>query len=131
MAQQPIRVALLGLGQVGHAFAEHLLERSQEDGMPIEVAAVADHHPDNPVAMGFAHSNVPVYQNGLDVTELGEDIDIIFDLTGNAELRRGLRDRLADQGNRHTVIAPEVMARMLWCFFDEGGEMPLHGSGGY
>ena len=126
-----IKVAILGLGNVGQEFAEQLLERIQEGGMPIEIVGVAHRHLDAPVVLGFQQNNVPVFADALQITDLGESVDIIFDLTGNAETRQGLRERLQKSGNRHSVIAPETFAKLLWCFF-AADEAPLAAAnGGY
>ena len=114
-----IRVALLGLGEVGQTFAEHFLEMIQEHGAPVQIVAVADHNTESPVALGFSQNGVPVYKNALDVAKLGDQVDIIFDLTNNSQLRQELRLKLLETKNRHTLIATEVVANLLWCFFDE------------
>jgi len=126
-----IKVALLGLGSVGEIFAEHFLEKIQEQHINVEIVAVASRHLDTPVAMGFAHSNVPVFQDALEVVDLGEKVDIIFDLTGNEELRKSLRTRLQETNNRHTVLAPEVFAHLLWNFFGETAVLPQSTNTGY
>lgn len=126
-----IRVALLGLGSVGETFSEHFLANIQEQHANVEIVAVADRDLDSPVALGFAHSNVLVFKDALDVIDLGDKVDIVFDLTGNAELRQNLRARLQETGNRHTVIAPEVFAHLLWNFFGEGAALPAHVRTGY
>ena len=126
-----IKVALLGLGSVGETFAEHFLEQIQEQHINVEIVAVASRHLDSPVAMGFAHSHVPVFQDALEVVNLGEKVDIIFDLTGNEELRKSLRVRLQETNNRHTVLAPEVFAQLLWSFFGEKTILPQSAKAGY
>lgn len=126
-----VKVALLGLGSVGESFAEHFLEKIQEEHVNVEIVAVADRNLDSPVALGFAHSNVPVFKDALEVIKLGEQVDIIFDLTGNAELRKSLRVRLQETENRHTVIAPEVFAHLLWNFFGDDTALPVHARTGY
>lgn len=126
-----IKVALLGLGSVGETFAEHFLEKIQEQHINVEIVAVASRHLDSPVAMGFAHSNVPVFQDALEVVNLGEKVDIIFDLTGNEDLRKSLRARLQETNNRHTVLAPEVFAHLLWNFFGETTILPQSAKTGY
>ena len=113
-----IKVALLGMGEVGQAFAEQLLERIQISGIPVEIAAVAHHHLDSPVVLGFQQNKVAVFKDAMDVLEMDEEIDIIFDLTGNPSITQSLRIRLIEKKNRHTFIAPEVMAQLLWYFFD-------------
>ncbi len=119
-----IKVALIGLGEIGEAFAEHFLERIQVGGMPIEIVAVADRQVDSPVALGFSQNGIPVFREGHEIVKMGENVDIIFDLSGNSAERQNLRLKLMESKNRHTVIAPEVMARLLWFFFDEGGDLP-------
>ena len=126
-----VNVALLGLGSVGETFAENFLEKIQEDHVNVEIVAVANQDLNTAVAMGFAHSNVPVFQNALEVVNLGDKVDIIFDLTGNPEIRKNLRTRLQETKNTHTVIAPEVVAHLLWNFFGEKVAMPVSKKTGY
>jgi len=114
-----IRVALLGLGEVGQTFAEHFLEKIQEHGAPVQIVAVADHNTESPFALGFSQNGVPVFKDALEVVTLGDKVDIIFDITNDPKLRQELRHKLLESKNKHTVIATEVFARLLWCFFDE------------
>jgi homoserine dehydrogenase len=126
-----VRVALLGLGSVGEIFAENFLEKIQEEHVNVEIVAVASRDLESPVAMGFVHSKIPVFRDALEVIDLGDQVDIIFDLTGNPQLRKDLRIRLQETNNRHTVIAPEVVAHLLWNFFGEVGELPHSSQTGY
>ncbi|MFP5410138.1 MAG: hypothetical protein ACLGG6_04100 [Gammaproteobacteria bacterium] len=125
-----VKVALLGLGEVGEKFAEHFLEKIQEDHVNVEIVAVAHRDLESPVALGFAHSKVPVFRDAMEVVSLGDKVDIVFDLTGNPELRKQLRAALQETRNQHTVIAPEVVAHLLWNFFGEG-ELPHSERTGY
>lgn len=126
-----VSVALLGLGNVGEIFAENFLEKIQEQHINVEIVAVSTLQTDSPIALGFAHSKVPVFENALDVIKLGEKIDIIFDLTGDPALRKQLRAGLQETNNQHTVIAPEVVAHLLWNFFGEKTNMPVSKKTGY
>ncbi|MDA8328059.1 MAG: hypothetical protein M0Z83_03700 [Betaproteobacteria bacterium] len=131
MAHQ-IRIALIGLGQVGETFAINLLERIQTQQIAAKIVAVADHKQDSPVMMGFAHSGVSVFKDGLEIAKLGDQVDIIFDLSGSAAFRQQLRDALRNGGNQHTVIAPEIIANLVWAFFGEKEAMPSpHEKTGY
>lgn len=125
-----VKVALLGLGEVGEVFAENFLEKIQEEQVNVEIVAVAHRDLESPVALGFSQSKVPVFKDALEVVSLGAKVDIIFDLTGDPDLRRKLRLALQESHNQHTVIAPEVVARLLWNFFGEG-ELPSSGETGY
>jgi homoserine dehydrogenase len=127
---QVVKVALLGLGEVGETFAEHFLEKIQEDHVKVEIVAAAHHNLESPVALGFLQNGVPVFKDALEVVSMGVKVDIIFDLTGDPELRKKLRVALQETHNQHTVIAPEVVAHLLWNFFGEG-ELPHSAKTGY
>lgn len=126
-----INVALLGLGSVGQDFAEHFLEIIQEGGKAVDIVAVAHRHLDSPVALGFQQSGIKVFENAVDVVSMGDAIDIIFDLTGSDATRLALRKALQESNNSHTVIAPEMMAKLLWMFFDEAADLSEGKGGGY
>jgi predicted dehydrogenase len=112
-----IKVALVGLGSVGELFAENLLEQMQIKKAPVEIVAVADRHTDSPVAMGFAQSNIPVFNDAQDVVDLGDKVDIIFNLTENPSVDVSMNLRLMKNKNRHTVIVPTIVAKLLQGFF--------------
>ncbi len=128
---QNIKVALIGLSEKGEAFAEHFLEIIQERHRPVEIVAVSDPDTASPVALGFAHSKVPVFGDPLEVVALGDAVDVIFDLTDDETQRASLRQALAASGNRHTVLAPQVMARLVSLFFDDSSGYTLSAFGGY
>ncbi len=119
-----IHVALVGLGQAGEVFAEHFLEKSQEQGVPAEIIAVSDPQPDSPIALGFSQNGVPVFADPCEIAKLGEKVDIIFDLSGDSSVRQKLRLALLEHKNMHTVLASVVVARLLWYFFGEKGDLP-------
>ena len=128
---EKIRVALLGLGDIGQEFAEHFLEIIQEGGKPVEIVAVAHDQLDSPIVLGFQQSGVAVYNKAVDVVGMGDTVDIIFDLTGNADTRQALRKGMMESNNNHTVIAPEIMAQLLWMFFDAEDNLRKGKGGGY
>lgn len=128
---EKIKVALLGLGEIGQEFAENFLEIIQEGGKPVEIVAVAHDDMESPVVLGFQQSGVTVYTNAIDVVGMGDGVDIIFDLTGSTETRQALRKGMMESNNNHTVIAPEIMAQLLWMFFDADMELPQSKGGGY
>lgn len=126
-----IRIALLGLGNVGEKFAEHFLEIMQEGHKPVEIVAVAHDDLGSPIVLGFQQNKVPVFKNPVDVIKLGDKVDIIFDLTEDPKTRQALRQGLQKSNNGHTVIAPEVVANLLWMFFGEPGNLSEGKGGGY
>ena len=119
-----IRIAIVGLGETGETFAEHLLEKIQIDHRPVQIVTVADPDLNTPVALGFQQNGVPVYDNFLDIMQHHAEIDIIFNLSGDPAISQRLRLELLHVKNQHVMIASEEMARLLWCFFDESRELP-------
>lgn len=120
----PIRIAIVGLGEAGEIFSEHLLEKIQLERKPVRIVALADPDLDGPVALGFVHSQVPVYTNYLDLIKHCDEVDIIFNLSGDAMVSQRLRIELLAKKNNHTMIASEEMARLLWFFFGENRDLP-------
>ncbi|SCC95369.1 conserved hypothetical protein [Thiomonas sp. X19] len=122
------RVALVGLGRVGSIFLDVLLKQQDQ---AVDIVAVAEANPDTPGCRTARSLRIPV----LTVAELLQrngDLDIVFDLTGVAAVRRQLREGLAAAHNDHTVIAPESVARLIWALVVPGVELPdVHAHEGY
>ena len=54
-----------------------------------------------------------------EVVDMGDKLDIIFDLSNDREIRKELRKELFSSNNLHTVIAPESVARLMYTMIDE------------
>ena len=112
-------IAIIGLGKMGSAFLEELLEHPNQ-GVDI-VAVVEKDHTDG-LALAQAHG---IRNIGIDdLIGMGDELDILFDLTGVAAVRQELRDKLQSSGNRHTIVATENIARMVWTLIASGAELP-------
>lgn len=124
---QKQRVAIVGLGRVGSVFLDVLLK---QQGKALDIVAVAEAGA-TPGLATAQRLGIPT----LDVEGIlqrSPDIDIVFDLTGAAVVRRQLREGLAAMNNRHTVIAPESVAHLLWALLAPGVELPeVHQRSGY
>ena len=118
-----INVALLSLGRIGQQFATSLAAHIEKSDASIKIVAIAERNPDSALAKQFASDGVPVFTEALEIADLGDKVDIIFDLTGIPDTRQALRDKLREKNNNHTVLVPEVFARMLWSFLEEGVEL--------
>jgi predicted dehydrogenase len=118
-----IKVALLGLGRIGEQFANSLSSHIEGGNKPIKIVAVAERDPESPAAKKFAAEGVKVFTDAAEIASLGDQVDIIFDLTGVPAVRQTLREALMAADNRHSVIVPEVFARMLWSFLEDGVEL--------
>lgn len=124
-----VKAAIVGLGRVGSIFLKKLIEK---DGQGIKIVAVAERD-ENASGVQFALDNgIEVYREGKEITALGEEIDIIFELTGNPNEKMLLRRELLRAKNLHTVLAPETIALFIWGLIAEGEELPeVHRKRGY
>jgi predicted dinucleotide-utilizing enzyme len=125
MSQQSI--AIVGLGRVGSVFLEGLLNHDS-DG--ISVIAVSEQG-DTPGRKLAQAKGIPV----VDIDALiakGDSIDILFDLTGTMAVRKELRDKMMASNNRHTLIATEAVAQLIWSLISSEGTLPnVHAKVGY
>lgn len=103
------KIAVIGLGRIGSAFLRNLLARS---GNGVELVGVAE--------VGDTPGRQQAVDAGLNIASLdqilalGSGVDILFDLTGIPAVRREIREKLMAQGNHHTVVASETIARLIW-----------------
>ncbi|HEX5339198.1 MAG TPA: hypothetical protein VFW53_12245 [Gallionella sp.] len=120
-------IAIVGLGRVGSVFLEELLNHT---GKGLEIVAV--------VEKGATPGRELAEQRGIknlsidELVGLGSKIDILFDLTGAAVVRQELRDKMVASGNRHTIIATECVAQLVWALISDGSDLPsVHANKGY
>jgi len=103
------KIAIIGLGRIGAAFLRNMLARS---GRGVELVGVAE--------TGDTPGRQEAVTAGLHIATLdeilamGSGVDILFDLTGIAAVRREIREKLMAQANHHTVVASETIARLIW-----------------
>ncbi|HEY9163070.1 MAG TPA: hypothetical protein VIN57_00570 [Magnetovibrio sp.] len=126
-----INVALLGLGRIGQQFSASLTEHIAEGGKPINIVAVAERDTESQAAKDLEELGVPVYADATEIIGLGDKVDIIFDLTGVPSVRQAMREKMQELGNTHTVLVPEVFARLLWLFLEDGAALDAPVRAGY
>ncbi len=120
-------VAIVGLGRVGERFLERMLAFQEQDRVRIVACAERGDTPGRKRAEG---AGIPI-ETSEAITARGEGVDIIFDLTGSESTRKELRDALGMRGNRHTVIAPESVARLIWSLVGDEELPEIHAASGY
>lgn len=120
-------IAIVGLGRMGSAFLEELM-CVVEKGMKVAYAVEKNDTPGRRMAETYHVNIVSIDQ----LIAEGDKVDVIFDLTGSTETRKELREKLHASGNRHTVIAPESIARMMWAIMADEKMLPdVHERRGY
>lgn len=121
-----LKIAIVGLGRVGTLFLDQMLE-SKSTG--IEIVAVAELS-DTPGKKKAIENNLPV--KGIeDIVTMNEGVDILFDLTGHEGTRKELRELMVSKDNKHTVIAPETIAYLIWGMTTRQALPDVHTNKGY
>lgn len=107
-----LNIAIIGLGRIGSAFLSAMRDRPN-----IKLFCVAE-LADTP-AKHEAEAEGAMVVTLDEIVGMSEVLDIIFDLTGNPQVRRELRDKLQATCNTHTVIATETIVRLVWSMVSE------------
>ncbi|HYD32385.1 MAG TPA: hypothetical protein VEB64_16200 [Azospirillaceae bacterium] len=121
-----VKVAVVGLGRVGAEFLEELLEFADK-GVEIVCAAEPYDTPGKALALekGVRVGTVD------DILALGDEVDIIFELTGSKSVRRMIREGLGTAHNEHTTLVPEIMARLIRVMTTDSELPEVHKDVGY
>lgn len=103
-----VRIAFVGGGRTSMPLLEDFLKRPY-----IEVIGVADVDPDSPGAK-FARDKGIFFTEHADVLAAkASEIDVIIEVSGDPTVKPALRDAFMAQGNRHTIILQDVVARLF------------------
>lgn len=112
---------------MGTAFLKELLGHSNDR---VEIVAVAELCDTPGLALAREHGIENLRID--DLIAMGSKLNILFDLTGEEEVRHEIRDKLKATGNHHTIVATDNIARMIWALIASGAEMPsTHSYDGY
>jgi predicted homoserine dehydrogenase-like protein len=102
------RVAVIGAGETGTP----LLKQFLESGF-IKVLGVADLDLAMPgITLARMHG-VMVTSDFMELAALGQDVDVIVDVTGAPKVREALRKHMVETGNNHTLIMHERIALLM------------------
>ena len=105
---QAFRIVVIGAGETGTPLLQQLLNAPF-----VQVLGVADLNLELPgIALARKHQ-VPVTDNFMELVGLGNQVDIIIDVTGAAKVREQLRQYMVESGNVHTVIMHEQIALLM------------------
>lgn len=102
-------IAIAGLGRVGGTFLSRMLKQGDKG-----VAVVAVAEPKDTEGRRLAQEKgIPVVTLG-GLVDMGHKVDIVFDLSGDQEVREEIEQRLAEKLNKHTVVANAGVARLVF-----------------
>lgn len=103
-----IRIGLIGAGETGTPLLRQLLGADF-----VEIVGVADLNNAMPGMQLARERRIVTTNDFMDIARLGNDVDIVIDVTGVAKVREQLRQHMQETGNRHTIIMHELIAVLL------------------
>ena len=101
-------VAVIGAGETGTPLLQQLL-----DAPFVRVLGVADLDPDAPGMRLAREHGVTTTTDFMELARLGEELDVLIDVTGVPRVREALRQHMQDTGNHHTIIMHEVIVQLM------------------
>ncbi|KAF0208110.1 MAG: hypothetical protein Q8S43_04720 [Actinomycetota bacterium] len=113
-----VRIALVGGGRTGMPLLEDFLKRPY-----VQVIGVADRDPESPGAK-LARENDIFFTVHPDVLAAkASEIDVIIEVSGDPSVKPALKDAFMAQGNRHTIILQDVVARLFISIIQNSNEL--------
>ena len=108
MPNNLFRVAVVGAGETGTPLLSKLLAAPF-----VELLGVADLDPEAPGMRLAHHRGVKTTTNFHELAQLGEQLDVLIDVTGVPAVRDALRKAMLGTGNHHTVIVHEMVVQLM------------------
>ena len=103
-----VRVAMVGGGRTGTPLLEDLLKRPF-----VEVVGVADVNLESPGALLAQGAGVFFTTDATELADKGAEVDLLIEVSGYPELKGKIKERYVAQGNRHTIIMHDLVARLV------------------
>jgi FlaA1/EpsC-like NDP-sugar epimerase len=112
-------VAIVGLGRVGSIFLRKMSDDA-EACLRIKCVVEIGDTPGKKLAL---EKGIPVVS--LDgVVEMGTDIDVIFNFTGDPNVTTALTRKLEESCNHHTKVSQDRVARLIWSLIEPEDSLP-------
>ncbi len=108
LKKETIKIGIVGAGRTGTPLIEQFLKHKY-----LTVKCIVDMNFSAP-GMKLAKKKGILASNDVsDLVKMGENIDLIFDVSGDPNLRRQLIDAYQRSSNKHTLIIHETIARLI------------------
>jgi acetaldehyde dehydrogenase (acetylating) len=118
MSNDKVRIAIVGGGRTGTPLLEEFLKTPY-----IEVIGVADVNPDSPGAQIARDNGVFFTTDALLFASKGDEIDLLIEVSGDPSVKRRIKDAFVSEGNRHTIILHDLVARLMTSMVLGGDEL--------
>jgi predicted homoserine dehydrogenase-like protein len=114
MEQEKVRIAVVGGGRTGTPLIEQLIRIPY-----VDLVGVADTNADSPGALLAKQEGVFFTTDALLFAAKGDEIDMLIEVSGDPSVKRRLKDAFINEGNRHTIIMHDLVARLMISMISE------------
>jgi predicted homoserine dehydrogenase-like protein len=113
-----VRIAIVGGGRTGTPLIEQFMDIPY-----VELIGVADVDPECPGAKLAKDNGVFFTTDALLFAAKGDEIDLLIEVSGDPSVKRRLKDAFINEGNRHTIIMHDLVARLMISMISESDEL--------
>lgn len=112
------KVAIVGGGRTGTPLIRDFLKYDY-----IQIMGVADVSPDAEGVKLAKENNLYTTTDAMDLAKMGEDIDIIIEVSGDPAVTPKLKEYYQETGNKHTIIMHDLIARLMISLAEESDHL--------
>lgn len=105
---EKVRIAVVGGGRTGAPLIEEFIKLPY-----VDLVGVADVDSQSPGAQIAEAAGVFFTTDALLFAAKGDEIDLLIEVSGDPEIKRRLKDAFIQEGNRHTIIMHDLIARLM------------------
>jgi len=116
--EEIIRVGIIGAGRTGVPLIKGFLQFPY-----IKILCVCDLDPDAEGMKIARKKKFFTTTNIEDVVNLGEELDLVINVTGDPTLRKRLVNYYLRTANQHTIIVHETIARLMVSLAERSAEL--------
>lgn len=113
-----VRIAVVGGGRTGSPLIQQFVDIPYA-----ELVGVADVDPESPGAKLAKDNGVFFTTDALLFAAKGDEIDLLIEVSGDPSVKRRLKDAFISEGNRHTIIMHDLVARLMISMISESDEL--------
>lgn len=113
-----VRIAVVGGGRTGAPLIEEFLKLPY-----VELVGVADVSADSAGARIAKENGVFFTTDAMLFAAKGDEIDLLIEVSGDPTVKRRLKDAFIQEGNRHTIIMHDLVARLVMTMVTGGDEL--------
>lgn len=111
MSKDVVRVGIVGGGRTGKSLYETLEKYSF-----VKVLGIADVSMVSPAMVAANEKGVFTTTDMDDLANMGDKLDLLFEVTGDPQVKKWLKLSFNKANNSHTIIVHDLIARLLISF---------------